>query len=269
MVLAIAGWLAAFVLLGAGNTVGYHRLLTHRAFQAGPAVRAFFAGLGAMASGPPLFWVGLHRLHHARSDQPEDPHSPRQRGFWFAHCGWLLWPGAGPAPSALFALSGFGQQLRTLIHDVQRLRGKNPPVWWELCPDLRKEPALVFLERPLVTPALFLLQLAAAWAVGGGAGLVWLWALHLALTNTSWSVNSICHLPSFGRAPHDAGDDSRDVPWLAPLTLGESYHNAHHRYPRSARHGLGGGFDPSWWMIRGLVALKLAREPWLPREARG
>jgi len=121
---------------------------------------------------------------------------------------------------------------------------------------------------PLVTPALFLGQVGVAWGVAGGAGLAWLWGLHVLLTNTSWAVNSLCHAPSLGRAPHATGDDSRDVPWLSPVTLGEAYHNTHHRYPRSARHGLGGGFDPSWWVIVGLVRMGLASEPWLPRKER-
>lgn len=268
MVSSLLALVGALVVLGAGNTVGYHRLLTHRAFRAGPGLRAMFAFLGALHSGPPMLWVGLHRLHHLRSDQPDDPHSPRDKGFWFAHCGWLLWPGAGTAASLLFAISGFGQQVRALVHDVRRLLGQNPPVWHELCPDLQKEPALRLLERPLVTPALFVVQLALAWTVGGSAGLWWLWGVHVVLTNSSWSVNSICHTPRFGRAPYATGDDSRDVPWLALSTGGESYHNTHHRYPRSARHGLNGGFDPSWWMIRALVALGLASEPWLPKEQR-
>ena len=133
---------------------------------------------------------------------------------------------------------------------------------------LQGQRILAFLERPLVTPALFGLQLGLAWGIGGGAGLLWLWALHLGLTNSSWAVNSICHGAAFGRAPHDTGEGSRDVPWLAAFTLGEAYHNTHHRYPRSARHGLE-GFDPSWTVITVLVRLGLASEPWLPRAARG
>lgn len=268
MTTAILAFVAAVFALGVGNTVGYHRLLTHRAFRAPPALRAVLALLGALHSGPPMFWVGLHRLHHLRSDQPDDPHSPRQRGFWYGHCGWLLWPGAGALPSALFALSGFGQQARTIIHDARRVMGLNPPEWLSVCPDLKDEAALRMLERPGVTPLLFAGQLGLSWIIGGPGGLLWLWAVHLFLTNASWAVNSICHLPRFGRAPYDTGDDSRDVPWLFWMTLGESYHNTHHRYPRSARHGLQGGVDPSWWVIQALCAVGLASEPWLPKAHR-
>lgn len=259
----------AFVLLGLGNTVGYHRLFTHRAFRASGPVRAILAVLGALHAGPPLLWIGLHRVHHLRSDDVEDPHSPRQHGLWWAHTGWLIGPlattRAGAILPVLLALSGFGQQALTLAHDVRRLLGKNPPTWLALTPDLASDPALSLLERPLVCPGLFAGQVTLAWTVGGPLGILWLWLLHITLTNASWAVNSIGHGAQFGSAPHDTGDGSRDVPWLAPFTLGEAFHNSHHRYPRSARHAVGGGFDPSWWVIRGMVALGLARDPWLPR----
>lgn len=256
----------AFTLCGLGNTVGYHRLLTHRGFTARPWLRALLTLLGASYSGSPAFWVGLHRLHHLRSDGEEDPHSPT-RGFWWAHCGWLL---GSPRPwlCAPYALSGFGQQLSVLIHDLRRLAGRNPPTWHALTKDLMKERLIRLLDAPLVMPALFALQLGLAWAVGGPWGLAWLWALHVALTNASWAVNSICHTEAFGTQPYDTGDQSRDVPWLALPTLGESFHNAHHRFPRSARHGLEGGFDPSWRVIQGLERLGQVSEIWLPKKYR-
>lgn len=173
-VYALLGFLVAASLLGAGNTVGYHRLFTHRAFVAKPPLRAALALLGALHSGPPLFWIGLHRLHHLRSETPEDPHSPRNGGFWQAHTGWLI-AGARPrrvpvALCVLFALSGFGQQARTLLFDLDRLRGRVEPTWLALCKELVDDPALRWLDRPLVTPALFVAQVALAWAVGGAPG---------------------------------------------------------------------------------------------------
>lgn len=258
--------LVAAVACGLGNTVAYHRLLTHRSFRTGPWVRGFFTLLGAVYSGSPLFWVGLHRLHHAASDTPEDSHSPR-KGFWWAHAGWLIGQ-SSPGPAALFALSGFGQQAAIVVHDFRRLQGKNPAIWLEMCPDLREDPLLRFLDRPGVMPAFFLLQLVGVWMVGGPWGLLWLWILQLWLTNTSWAVNSIAHLPRFGVRPYETRDDSRDVAWLAVLTLGEGYHNGHHRYPRSAHHAVAGGWDPTWWLIQGLVAMGLAEEPWLPKHVR-
>jgi fatty-acid desaturase len=254
-------------LYGLGNTVGYHRLLTHRSFKASAPARWTLTLLGALHSGSPMVWVGLHRLHHTKSDGPEDPHSPRNGGFWHAHTGWLIGTRSVPL-AALFAASGFGQQLAILIHDIRRLMGLNPPEWRTLCPDLEREPLMRLLDVPLVIPGLFLLQALVAWTVGGWPGLACLWAVHLAMTNLSWAVNSVCHSPRIGTAPHATREDSRNVPWLAWLTNGEGYHNNHHRYPRSAWHALGPGPDLSWLVIVLLVRLGLATDPWLPRAHR-
>ncbi len=263
----IVAWFVVNTALGLGNTVGYHRLLTHRAFKCGPGLRAALTLLGAAHSGSPMVWVGLHRLHHSTSDSEDDPHSPKFRGFWFGHCGWLI--GTDRAPLAiLFALSGFGQQAALFVHDLRRVLGRNPPTWRQLCPDLVKQRLPRFLDVPFVMSGLFALQLAAAWFIGGWWGILWLWALHVTLTNGSWAVNSVCHWPAFGTAPFDARDDSRDVWWVGLLAHGEGYHNAHHRYPRSARHALNGGPDLSWLVISALVALGLASDPWLPRDYR-
>lgn len=266
MVVFLLSWLLAAGALGLGNTVGYHRLLTHRSFRCPGPVRGALTLLGAMHGGSPMMWVGLHRLHHAKSDGPEDPHTTT-RGFWFAHSGWLIGT-QRPLPAILFALSGFGQQGAILVHDLRRLAGRRSDDWVELCPDLVQEPLMRWLDRPLVMPALFLAQLGIALGLFGAPGLLWLWSLHLLLTNSSWAVNSVCHWPGFGRQPHATGDLSRDVPWLALLTNGESYHNGHHRFPRSARHALDGGLDTSWLCIRALAALGLATEVWLPRSHR-
>lgn len=266
MVVGVLSWVLAQIVLGLANTVGYHRLLTHRSFRAPWALRAGLALAGAMWGGSPLTWVALHRQHHARSDGPGDPHSPRE-GFWFAHCGWLI-GSRSPYFCLLFALSGFGQQLVVLVHDGLRLAGRRPPEWRSLTQDLNGDAWMRFLDTPLVIPAGFVAQVAAAWWVGGWWGLFWLWSLHLVLTNGSWAVNSIGHSRSFGVEDHTNGDTSRNVPWLAWLTFGEGWHNHHHRYPRSARHGLGGGFDPSWWVIRGLERAGVVDQVWLPKGER-
>ena len=259
-------WLAFTTLLGLGNTVGYHRLLTHRSFQTGRFVRWFWTALGALHSGSPIFWVGLHRFHHARSDTEEDPHSPVE-GFWQGHTGWMLGT-AHPIPCMLFAASGFGQQALILWHDIKRCIGRNPPTWRTICPDLMRERFMRVLDAPFVMPALFLVQLVLAHRLAGWTGVAWLWAAHLFLTNASWAVNSICHWPTFGSQPYDTGEGSRDVPWVAWFTNGEGYHNCHHRFPKSAKHALHGGPDLSWSVIRLMVALGLARDPWLPRSFR-
>jgi fatty-acid desaturase len=263
---SIAAWFVFTTALGLGNTVGYHRLLTHRSFRTGPLTRMCWTVLGALHSGSPIFWVGLHRFHHARSDTDEDPHSPIE-GFWQGHTGWLIGTGH-PLPCALFALSGFGQQAMILIHDLRRLAGRNPPTWRQICPDLMNERFMRALDTPLVMPALFAAQLFAAYSVAQWWGLFALWAAHLFLTNASWAVNSICHWPTFGTKPYDTGEGSRDVWWVAWFTNGEGFHNCHHRFPKSAKHALHGGPDLSWTVIRVMVALKLADDPWLPRSFR-
>ena len=263
---AIVSWLVFATLLGLGNTVGYHRLLTHRSFKATGWVRATFTLLGAAHSGSPVLWVGLHRYHHARSDTEDDPHSPKD-GFWAGHTGWLI-NAKHPLPCILFALSGFGQQLMILIHDVRRLMGKNPPTWRSVCADLMKERLMRTLDTPMVMPLIFMVQVVAVWMYAGWWGILWLWALHAAMTNSSWAINSICHWPRFGEQPFDTGDDSRDVPWVAWFTNGEGFHNSHHRFPKSACHALHGGPDLSWAVIRVLIWSKLASDPWVPRSFR-
>jgi len=246
--------------------VGYHRLLTHKSFKTSAVVQAILVFFGALHSGSPLFWVGLHRLHHTKSDSDEDPHSPIH-GFWWAHTGWLVGSRSTLVAMAL-ALSGFGQQAIILRHDILRILGRNPPTWLQACADLKKDPLLRFLDIPGVMPAVFAMQVAVSFWLGGTTGLFLLWTVHFAVTNLSWAVNSVCHSKRFGTTRYDTGEGSRDVAFLALLTAGESYHNGHHRYPRSARHAPEGGIDPSWWLIQTLVALRLAWDPKLPRAPR-
>ncbi len=253
-------------LMGLGNTVGYHRLLTHRSFKTVAPVRWFFTLLGASFSGSPVLWVGIHRLHHAKSDGPGDPHSPID-GVWWSHTGWLI-NSKNPVLCFLYAASGFGQQVTIVWHDLRRVMGRNPPEWRNLCHDLMQEPLMRFLEVPFVMSAYFALQLALAWALGGWWGLFALWVLHLFLTNSSWAVNSVCHHPRVGVRNWETPEGSRDVWWMAPLTNGEAYHNSHHRYPRSARHALKGGSDLSWTVIRLLERMGLVWDVWLPKAYR-
>ena len=112
----IVWWFVFTTLLGLGNTVGYHRLLTHRSFKAALPLRWFLVLLGAMHSGSPVFWAGLHRFHHARSDTEEDPHTP-MNGFWRGHTGWLI-NSHHPLPCAVFAFSGFGDVLGDVFTDL-------------------------------------------------------------------------------------------------------------------------------------------------------
>ncbi len=256
--LAVVAIYPVIVVLGLSNTIGYHRLLSHRSFKTAPWLRYAITFVAAQYSGAPMQWVGAHRIHHTVSDTPADPHTPT-KGFWFAHSGWLCGT-KSPVLGALFALSGFGLQVRFLLVDLWRLAGKHPPIWRAMARDLEKERFMRWLDLPLVMTACFVAQLALAWAIGGAWGIAWLWAVHLLLNNATWIVNSACHLEGAGSRSYETRDRSRNVWWLALLTHGESSHNNHHKFPKSARHGRDGEFDTSWLIIRGLEKLGLAKD---------
>jgi stearoyl-CoA desaturase (Delta-9 desaturase) len=206
-----------------GVTLGYHRMFTHRAFEASRAFRATIAILGSMAvEGSVITWVADHRKHHAFADREGDPHSPHLagpgfwgavKGLWHAHVGWL------------FETVG--------TSDRQRF-----------APDLLKDRGLRVIDRlfPLWIVLSFLIPFGLGWLIGGGftaalsallwGGLVRVFLLH----HVTWSINSICHF--FGRKRFDIKDESRNVFWLAPLSMGEAWHHNHHAFPTSAFHGL-------------------------------
>jgi stearoyl-CoA desaturase (delta-9 desaturase) len=230
-----SGLIAVLVLnyvagsLGIG--MGYHRLLTHRGYVTPKPVEYFLALCGALAleSGP-ISWVVTHRIHHAHTEAPGDPHTPRD-GRWWSHMGWIL--------------TGTAQQF-----DEQTRR--------RYAPDLMKDRFHLWLERyhyvPQVVVGLALLAL-------GGWPLV-LWGVFLRTTlglHITWLVNSATHL--WGRQRFQTGDDSRNSLWVALLTFGEGWHNNHHAHPRSARHGLAWyEFDPNWLGIRALQLVGLAKQ---------
>jgi stearoyl-CoA desaturase (delta-9 desaturase) len=234
-----------YVLTGLGVTVGFHRLLTHRSFKAGPLVRGTLAVLGSAAiEGPAISWVADHRKHHAFSDQPGDPHSPHvdhgigwsgaMRGLLHAHVGWLF------------------------RHDQRGARSR-------YAPDLLGDPVIRFVDRSFAVWAVG--GLAAAFGLGVAIGgsveagltaLLWGGAVRLfVLHHVTYSINSICH--TFGRRRFRTRDESRNVFWLALPSFGESWHNNHHAFPTSACHGLGRRqLDPSALVIRGLERCGLA-----------
>jgi stearoyl-CoA desaturase (delta-9 desaturase) len=246
------GWNDLFVFAimyaatGLGITVGFHRLFTHRSFKAGPGVRRLFAILGSMAvEGPVIAWVADHRKHHAFSDQPGDPHSPHVehghglkgalKGLSHAHVGWLF------------------------IHTD---RGRKT----RYAPDLIADPVVKRVNDQFVlwVAVGLVLPFCLGFAFGGGSlyagftGMLWGGFVRmLLLHHVTYSINSLCHF--FGRKPYETGDESRNLAWLAPLSFGEAWHNAHHAFPTSARHGLGRWqFDPSAIVIAGLEKAGLA-----------
>jgi stearoyl-CoA desaturase (Delta-9 desaturase) len=225
-----------YVATGIGVTVGYHRLFTHRSFETSRPVRWILAILGGMAAeGAPIIWAAQHRPHHAFSDERGDPHSPnvgRRPGFW----GFLR----------SFWHSHYG-------HVFNQIEPIKPELY---TPDLAKDRFLRFLEKAAALPVLLGLLLPFGigyWAsgswTGAWTGLLWGGLVRLfILTHAVGSVNSLCHI--FGSRPFNSGDLSRNVWWLMPLTFGEAWHNGHHAFPTSARHGLRWWeLDPSWMVI--------------------
>ena len=234
-----------YVLCGLGITVGFHRMLTHRAFATHRGTRYLFAILGSMAvQGPVIEWVADHRKHHAHTDKEGDPHSPHVghgdgvmgalRGLWHAHVGWL-WLTNGQARAYKYA--------RELVEDRGMKRINKAFPWLVLA--------------SLVIPALLGLALTGTIA-GALTGLLWGGFARIFFQHhVTWSVNSVCHF--FGRRKFDIEDQSTNVFWLSILSFGESWHHNHHAFPRSAAHGLRWyELDPSEGVIRLMRRLGLA-----------
>jgi stearoyl-CoA desaturase (delta-9 desaturase) len=258
--LGVAGWLAwggtlhlhdlvvlaiTYVLTGLGITVGFHRLFTHRSFKTTRGVRAVLAVLGSMAvEGPVTEWVATHRKHHRFSDASGDPHSPHLdnapgwrgalSGLLYAHVGWMF-RGKDMANPARYA--------KDLLEDRDlRFIGRTFPLW-----------VAVGLALP------FGLGVAISGSIVGGlTGLLWGGLVRIFLLHhVTFSINSLCHY--FGRRPFPTGDESRNLAWLAPLAFGESWHNNHHAFPTSARHGLRRWqVDPGGWAIGAMERCHLA-----------
>jgi stearoyl-CoA desaturase (delta-9 desaturase) len=212
-----------YVLSGLGIAVGYHRLLTHRAFETYRGMRYMWAILGSLAlEGSVIPWVAHHRKHHVFSDAPGDPHSPHGhgeglrgslKGLAHAHLGWVLF--------------GKRQQDRDrYLGDLKNDRGLN------LISDLFP----LFAVLTFVIPGALGLAISGSWW-GALTGFVWGGLVRVFfLHHVTFAINSICHFT--GRRRYATRDHSRNVFWLAIPSLGEAWHNNHHAFPTSARHGL-------------------------------
>jgi stearoyl-CoA desaturase (Delta-9 desaturase) len=218
-----------YFLTGFGISLGYHRHLTHRAFKAKNWLHKSLTVMGALAlEGDPIAWVANHRRHHTYADQEGDPHSPHGhgsgvratlRGLYHAHMGWLF---------------------------ISKNRGQPE----RFSRDLLEEPFMRMVSRKyawfivatLMLPALLgFIVMGFTWqgALGGllWGGLVRIFLLH----HVTYSINSLTHF--WGKQPYKTKDQSRNLLWLALLSFGEGWHNNHHAFPTSARHGL------RWWQI--------------------
>jgi stearoyl-CoA desaturase (delta-9 desaturase) len=193
-----------------GITAGYHRYFSHRTYRMNRFWQFVMAWLGASSlQMGPLWWAAHHRHHHRYSDLPEDIHSPLRKGFWYSHCFWFL--------------DGHNDRTRT-----------------ELIPDLVRYPELLWLNRWHMVPGILLAV--ACLMLGGAPAFFWGFAVSTTLLwHGTFTINSLAHV--FGSRRFETTDTSRNNFWLALITMGEGWHNNHHRYQSSANQGF------FWWEI--------------------
>jgi sn-2 palmitoyl-lipid 9-desaturase len=217
---------------GIGICLGFHRLLSHRSFQVPKWLEYTIAILGALAiQGGPIFWVSGHRQHHAFTEHVDkDPYSA-QRGFWWSHMLWILYP---------------------------RPEFFDPKIYQSFAPDLMRQPFYRWLDRNflmLQVPLGFVL-----YALGGWSFVIYGIAVRAVLLwHSTWLVNSAAHLQ--GYRTFESDDGARNSWLVSFLTYGEGWHNNHHAHPRVAKSGLRWWeIDMTWWAIATLQKLGLAKK---------
>jgi stearoyl-CoA desaturase (delta-9 desaturase) len=222
--------------ISGGIGMGYHRLLTHRGYKIAKPLEYILAILGTMTlEGGPIFWVATHRVHHQRSDQEGDPHSPRDGAFW-AHMGWIIFGNSNHSNTA--AMSKYA-------------------------PDLAKDPFYRWLNTyhylPLTISGVLMLYF------GGLPYLLWGTAMRVVIgLHATWLVNSATHI--WGSRRFNTHDNSRNNWWVALLTFGEGWHNNHHAHPVSSRHGLAWyELDLTWMQIRFLELIGVIRNAYVAK----
>jgi len=225
---ALAAFITWWVAASWGIGLGYHRLFTHRGFKTSTWMERVMATCGTLAvqSGP-ISWVTTHRLHHAFTDTDRDPHSPRNGTYW-SHIGWIFRGTAQVQP-------------QTVIQKYS--------------PDLLRDPYLVWIDKYYYVTTIVVA--AGLFAIGGWTMVLWGIFLRTVMGwHFTWLVNSATHL--WGSRRFDTRDDSRNNGFVAAVTFGEGWHNNHHAYPRSARHGLTWReFDINWIQILAMEKLGL------------
>ena len=224
-----------YFVVGFGVTTGFHRLLSHRSYDAKRPLRIALTIAGSCAfQGGVIGWVANHRRHHSFTERPGDPHSPLEygrgfaaqlRGLWHAHMGWFF--EHTPNSEARFAS------------------------------DLLAERDLVIVNRlfPLWCALSLAVPFGLGWLIGGNltaalTALLWAGAVRICLLqHVTWSINSICH--TFGSRPFHTRDRSTNFAPLAVISMGEAWHNNHHAFPTLARHGVDRGqLDPAAALIK-------------------
>lgn len=235
--IAVAVAVALYVVRMFAITGFYHRYFSHRAFKTSRIVQFIFAVIGASSvQRGPLWWAAHHRGHHRHSDTDLDPHSP-QAGFWQAHMLWFL-------------------QQENFATRQERVRD------WAKFPELRALDSSDLLVPVALAVSLFFFG---GWvaeqypASGTSAAQMLIWGFFVstvALYHGTFTINSLAH--RFGSRRFKTGDTSRNNALLAILTMGEGWHNNHHRYPASARQGFyWWEYDVTYYLLRMMAAVGL------------
>lgn len=218
--------LLMYCLTGLGISVGFHRLLSHRAFETKPWLKYLLLVMGSSAmQGSPASWASIHIQHHVHADKKGDPHTPFKKGFWYSHCGWIF---------------------KDYQPDFKRY-GK-----WLLQDKIVRHVSTFYFYYSLLCVLIPIM-------LGGWVGLIWGGLLRLFISShATWCVNSVCHL--WGKRDYDKSPDtSRNNVFVALLSFGEGWHNNHHRYMQMPF------FSHKWyqidfgkWFIQLLCYCKLA-----------
>jgi len=245
------------VLQTLGNSLSYHRQLSHRSFECPKPLEYFFAWCGVLnMQGNPVWWAMKHSWHHKFSDTAWDPHTPRE-GLWTAHAGWYFEEERTKAkmPKAIAAA-------RTNIRE-----DPSDKEAWNLVPWFYKE-SPEFYDWLRQTYYLHQIgQVAVLYLLGGWSYVVWGFVIRYLLVVHGWAtINSLSHV--WGEQPFRSRDDSKNNLLVALLASGEGWHNNHHAFPRSAKHGLlANQFDPTYAVIATLEKLGLAWNVQLPSSS--
>ncbi|MCD9186047.1 MAG: fatty acid desaturase [Pyrinomonadaceae bacterium] len=220
-------WFAGSLGIG----LGYHRLLTHRGFKTPKWFEYFltFCGTIALQSGA-ISWVTTHRLHHAFTETDKDPHSPL-KGLYWAHIGWI------------FRGTAQNQTEATMTRYT---------------PDMMKDPVHRFMNKYYWVSSIIVAAI--LYAIGGWTMVIWGTFLRTVFGwHATWLVNSATH--TWGSRRFESRDTSTNNGWIAAITWGEGWHNNHHTYPRSARHGLTWKeVDINWLEIKAMEKIGLVSD---------
>lgn len=259
------GWMELVALVGmyfvtaGGVTVGFHRYFTHKSYSTSRPMQFILGAAASMSmQGTLLGWVATHRCHHQFSDRPGDPHSPHVdhdhhniggglkgllKGYFHAHMGWLF------------------------QNDPKNLAKYIPDLLNDRVARVVSNLFVVWVALGILLPGVAIGLLTQSWW-GFFSGMLWGGLVRLFVVHhVTWSINSACHL--WGARTYKSHDHSRNNVLFGVLALGEGWHNNHHAFPTSVRHGLEWWqFDASYLFIRGMQALGLAWDLKIPPKAR-